>query len=197
MESIKNVLDEEILSDNLTFISLFIALYENMTDYVTSSIESLLSDEYFEEGKFCLRHGDEYKNEILNKTYKGKRVNNVKIASFLWLKNNEIITDEEYQLFNKLRKVRNEFSHKMIDYIINGIETYKFELFFKMMHLYQKISQWFFIEVDASIMGYEINDDVDVDGIEVVSSLLFKIMIDVLYNSKSKEYLDIFNNMKK
>lgn len=33
---LKNLVDDKILSDNLIFISLFIAVYENFSDYVVS-----------------------------------------------------------------------------------------------------------------------------------------------------------------
>ena len=35
----ENLVDQDYLQDNLTFVSLFIALYENMTDYVESNVK--------------------------------------------------------------------------------------------------------------------------------------------------------------
>lgn len=37
-EWFENLVNKDYLQDNLTFASLFIALYENMTDYVVSSV---------------------------------------------------------------------------------------------------------------------------------------------------------------
>ena len=41
-EWFENLVNKDYLQDNLTFASLFIALYENMTDYVVSSVRDFL-----------------------------------------------------------------------------------------------------------------------------------------------------------
>ena len=41
IEQFENLVNKDYLQDNLTFTSLFIALYENMTDYVVSNVKDL------------------------------------------------------------------------------------------------------------------------------------------------------------
>jgi len=41
---LKNITDKGFLQDNMTFVSLYIAVFENMTDYVISNLKSFLCD---------------------------------------------------------------------------------------------------------------------------------------------------------
>jgi len=42
-----NTTDKNIIQINLSFVSLFIAVYENMVDYVETNLESLLCDDIY------------------------------------------------------------------------------------------------------------------------------------------------------
>ena len=61
---INNIVEKERLQDDMTFASFFIAVYENMIDYVVSSIHDLLCDWGI---KDCKEHWTETKD------YKEKR----------------------------------------------------------------------------------------------------------------------------
>ena len=61
-EWFENLVNKDYLQDNLTFASLFIALYENMTDYVVSSVRDFLCDIGIRDGKMFCEETDEYRN---------------------------------------------------------------------------------------------------------------------------------------
>ena len=63
-EWFENLVNKDYLQDNLTFASLFIALYENMTDYVVSSVRDFLCDIGIRDGKMFCEETDEYRREI-------------------------------------------------------------------------------------------------------------------------------------
>ena len=48
---IENVTNKNILQDNLTFASLYIAIYEHMTEYVVSNIKEFLCNFEIKDGK--------------------------------------------------------------------------------------------------------------------------------------------------
>ena len=58
-----NTTDKDILQTNLSFVSLFIAVYENMVDYVETNLESFLCDVYVENGELKYIKTQKYKKE--------------------------------------------------------------------------------------------------------------------------------------
>lgn len=71
---LKNLVDDKILSDNLIFISLFIAVYENFSDYVVSNIESFLCEESIENGEYVIKKTQVYRDEIKNRLLMTKTI---------------------------------------------------------------------------------------------------------------------------
>ena len=69
---LNNLVDAKILSDNLIFISLFIAVYENFSDYVVSNIESFLCEESIENGEYVIKKTQVYRDEIKNRVVDDK-----------------------------------------------------------------------------------------------------------------------------
>lgn len=69
-------------------------------------------------------------------------------------------------------------------------------LLFDMHSLYRKISGWFFVEIEAPIIGYDVPPDADVSNIQSGANVMFSIMLDVLYNGKSEEYQSIISSIK-
>ena len=65
--------------------------------------------------------------------------------------------------------------------------------FFAMFSLYQKISKWFFLNIDYPIMAEDIapDPDIDLEGAYTVPEGLFSVILQVLYASKSQEYKDM------
>lgn len=56
---IENVTNKNILQDNLTFASLYIAIYEHMTEYVVSNIKEFLCNFEIKDGKVIYTETDD------------------------------------------------------------------------------------------------------------------------------------------
>ena len=65
-----------------------------------------------------------------------------------------------------------------------------------MILLYKKISNWWFINIECSIMGYELGEDVDINGIQSDTSFILDIIRDIIFNGKSNEYQEILKAYK-
>ena len=184
----ENILNDDILKDYLTFTSLYIALYENFVDYVESNIKSFLCLEEIEDGKLVYKITPKYRDEIKNRVVDEKNNKNITKASFLWLVDQGALTQSEYVRFLEIKEVRNSYAHDLTNYIINGIDTSHISLMLDMIAMYKKVSKWWFINIDAEIMGYEIDESADIKSL---ANLTFDIILNVLYNGKSKEYQQI------
>ena len=130
---LNNLVDAKILSDNLIFISLFIAVYENFSDYVVSNIESFLCEESIENGEYVIKKTQVYRDEIKNRVVDDKNNKDITKASFLWLKDNTAISGSDYELFLKLKGIRNKYARELTSIILSGIdEKEDIKLFFDM-----------------------------------------------------------------
>lgn len=185
---VKNIVNENFLKDNLTFVSLFIAVYENLVEYVVSEIKDFLCEEEIKDGKLTYMITKEYKDEICNRIVDEKGNKNIKKSSFLWLVDNSAITQEDYSAFLSIKATRNKYAHELTEIILHGVDENEIKHFFDMITLYKKITKWWFINIDSEIMEYRIEE-----GAEIYSSsnMVFDIIIQILYNGKSKEYQQV------
>ena len=176
--------DKGYLNDNLTFTSLYITIYEFMSDYVESKVKELMCFDVNDDGEIIYQNTPEYIEKISNRIVDDKGNRNALKASFLWLCDEEAITDNDYELFLKLKKTRNKYAHELASVIFQGVTNEEDKLLFRMIELYKKISKWWFLNIDAPIMGYNDNPN-DVSN---AADLLFELITQVLYNGKSEEY---------
>ncbi len=191
---LNNIVDEDFLRDSLTFVSLYIAVYENFTDYVVSNIESFLCDESVENGEIVIKKTQTYRDEIKNRVVDGKNNKYITKASFLWLKDNNGISDDDYNLFLKIKSIRNKYAHELTNILLSGIDRKEeVETFFNMIALYKKITKWWFINVEAAIMGYEVDENAEIYS---SANVVFDMIIDVLYNGKSEKYKEMLEKIK-
>ena len=195
-EWFKNLVNKDYLQDNLTFASLFIALYENMTDYVVSGVRDFLCEIGIRDGKMFCKETDEYRRQIQKRVVDDKGNRDLTKASFLWLIDHGAITSADFDSFLQIKQVRNKYAHNLSEAIMTGITESEVALLFDMYSLYRKISGWFFVEIEAPILGYEVPPDADVSNIQSASNLMFSIMLNVLYNGKSEEYQSIIASIK-
>lgn len=130
-EWFENLVNKDYLQDNLTFASLFIALYENMTDYVVSSVRDFLCDIGIRDGKMFCEETDEYRREIRKRVVddKGNRYHKsiVSLAD-----RSRAITSADFDRFLQIKQVRNKYAHKLSEVITTGIAESEVALLFDM-----------------------------------------------------------------
>lgn len=193
---LKNVADKDTLADNLTFTALFIAIYEHMVEYVVSNIDSFLNDISIYDGKIVQSKSKKYKSEILNRVVDEKGNKDKTKASFLWLVDRGAITTEDYKKFLDMKAIRNKYAHDMTQIICEGIKENEIVLLVEMHLLYSTITNWFFTEIEAPIMGYEISENTGEFGVLNAANYLFEMVLDVLYRGKSEEYIAALSSIR-
>lgn len=196
IEQFENLVNKDYLQDNLTFTSLFIALYENMTDYVVSNVKDFLCDIGIKDGeKFC-EITDAYREQIQKRVVDDNGNRDITKASFLWLVDHSAITAADFDKFLQIKKVRNKYAHELFNVIKTGLTETEITLLFDMHSLYHKISLWFFTEIEVPTSDCEMPPAADANGIQTVANFMFDIILNVLYNGKSEEYQSIIASIK-
>ena len=184
-EMLEKFLNPTILKQNLIIASLFIAVFDNFK----TSVINRVKDFYFSVGLF-----DEYDKCVLSKV---KTKNNKQIkATLLWLKENNIITEIDEDLFLELTNMRNELAHEMNKMLIEGFPESINELYAKMINLFSKIEKKWIIEIEIPINPPNVlYDDIDLNEITSMNIEFIKIMTDIAFTAND-EYLKLINENK-
>ena len=196
IEQFENLVNKDYLQDNLTFTSLFIALYENMTDYVVSNVKDFLCDIGIKDGKMFCEVTEAYREQIQKRVVDDNGNRDISKASFLWLVDHSAIIAADFDKFLQIKKVRNKYAHELFNVIKTGLTETEITLLFDMHSLYRKISLWFFNEIEKPTSNCKMPPAADANGIQTVANFMFDIILNVLYNGKSEEYQSIIASIK-
>ena len=65
-----------------------------------------------------------------------------------------------------------------------------------MFAVYKKISTWYFLNIEAAILGEELPTEADLTSVKTTAEVMFGSVLNVLYNGKSKEYQTILASVE-
>jgi len=193
---IENIVDPDYLKDNMTFVSLFITVYESMTDYVVSNLYNFLCDWRVENGKEVYSETKSYKELIKNRIVDDKGNKDKTKSSFLWFVDSSAITQADYETFLSAKEVRNKYAHELFNVILTGVSEAEVNCFFNMASVFRKITNWWFVEIEAGIAGDEIPEGAEMDKAQSITNVVLDMIINVLYNGKSEEYKTVIKKSK-
>lgn len=198
LDSIKRICDKESVQVQLSFMALFIGMFEFMKDTLLSRVESFLCSDMTqnEEGEWVYIHNDTYKKEIENRLVDGKIVKDRLRNTMLWFKDAEAINDDDYNLFRMLRDKRNSYAHEMTKHVWDGLPEDDAKGIIDLLNLYIKLDRWWINEIEIPISGEFEPGSYDEEGVESVALLTFKMMINTLYGGKSEEYLEMIQQLR-
>lgn len=197
LQKFENICDKNTLQTHLSYMGLFIGLYEHMIDMVEERVESFLCNEsHFENGNIRYVHNEEYKNLIKNRRVDELGNKNTLKATMLWFQSVGAITETDYDNFLRFKKLRDSYVHKMSDHIWNGLDESEASTIFELLDLYSKIDKWWINEIEIPIDGRFVNRDYDRDGVQSFSLITFKMMLNAMYGEKSEEYMKMIHDIR-
>lgn len=83
--------------------------------------------------------------------------------------------------------VRNKYAHELTNVIFEGVTESEIMLLFDMYLLHRKVSQWFFVEIEAPAAGIDLHE-VDLEDVQSTGDVIFGMILNILYSGKSEEY---------
>lgn len=198
LQGFHNICDKVTLQENLTFIALYIGLYESFADTVEGHVESFLCNDAFLDKSKKLRYkpSKEYIAEIKKRTVDDKGNHNILKSTMLWFAENGALTQDDYNSFLELKQLRNSFAHELTEHLWNGLYDKHVKALGDLLNLYRKIEKWWINEIEIPIAGDEIPEGYDEDAVTSGILFTFDMMINTLYNDKSDEYLQIIRNIQ-
>lgn len=197
LQKFENICDKNALETYLSYMALFIGLYEQMIDMVEERVEWFLCNEFhFENGKFKCIHSKEYNEMIKNRRVDEQGNKNALKATMLWFQSVGAITEVDYNNFLRFKKIRDSYVHQMSKHIWEGLDESEAPTIFELLSLYNKIDIWWINEVEISIDGRFVNADYDHDGVQSFPLITFKMMLDTMYGGKSEEYMKMICDLR-
>lgn len=182
-DEIETILKVKLSADgvkaNLLVASTYLVAYELLYSTIVQGVED-----------FYFIVGDE---EEEKKVYKEKVLSLNKdrlVASCLWLKNSQALTDEEIETISKIREHRNLIAHELPRIIIDHETEVDLDLFVQIITLHKRIELWWFEEVEMSINPDLA--DVEIEQVQtgriMVMNLVVKTLLEQLgYGEKIRD----------
>lgn len=192
MDNWYNILDEGILKYNVSFASMFVLNYECLKEYVIGQIREFYSENiHFEDDKMVCEESLSYKREVrtLDK--------NIENASLKWFIKENVITHEEYEIYQKIRQRRNDITHELLKNLNKGFNEQDVKLFSSLLDMYRKIDKWWINEIEIPISGNEIPDDYDMENVCGGQAIVLSIINNIVLGNEGAKYKEVLESLLK
>lgn len=182
-EFLQNISDKNTIQNHLTFMALYIALYENFTATFIENVKAFLCDLSIKDGKLNYRETTLYREKIKNRVIDQNGNKDALKATMLWLQDKGAMSAQDYSDFLQIKSIRNTYAHEMPRLIIEGVPLENIQWFFKLLELYRKLDKWWINEIELPISGIVLPGTYDESNVENAMLSAFKSVIVSLYRN--------------
>lgn len=178
-----------VVRSKLISASLFIAAFELLRDSIVDRIKTFYCNGFNENG---LTYDSEYTDCVLALN---KRV---LTASVIWLKNHDVINDNDQESISRIVQCRNIVAHELPK-LVYGESTVDYnELLPVLSELLKKIEIWWIVNFEIPINPDFDGKDFDEDEIVSGSMMALQILCDMALGSEEEtdSYLKEFRRLK-
>lgn len=170
---------------------MFVLNFECLKDFVATQIREFYSDVAIKDGEICYEETESYKTEVR------ALENNIENASLRWFVNMGAITEDDYNLYQKIRQRRNEIIHELLKNLSDGFTENDALLFGEMLRIYQKIDEWWINEIEIPTSSETIPEGYDPEGVCGGQALVLDMINDIILENNKKRYKRILDELKK
>ena len=190
-EWVENLLDEKNLKKNIEFASLFILNYECLKDFIVNQIRDFYCNHFiFDNGKTIREESDDYKRNVRSLD---KQIDN---ASMKWFFESEAISEDDYELYQKIRIRRNEITHELFKSLEEGFNEKDTKLFNDLVQLYNKLDKWWINEIEIPTSAEDIPKDYDATGVMGGQALFLSAINDIVISGDNGKYQEILKAIR-
>lgn len=184
-KSWEKFLNPEALKGNLIAISLFITAFEYFKENIIAKPEAFFTDSFDESGKNL---DAKYSTDVLSKS-KSKI-----FASLLWLKEVGAIEQSDIEIFDSIRRHRNEVAHEPMDFLANSERNLDVSMFQRLIELLIKIEKWWFINFELAIDPDMLPEGANPDDVIAGPVWSLQLMLDIALGNEpeSGHYYNAF-----
>ena len=171
-------LHPETLRANLIAVALFISAFEMFKRRVIEKPETFFTDGFDQNGLIV---DERYKTDVLSKC-KSRLY-----ASLLWFKEMGAIDNADIQIFDTIRKHRNEVVHELMDFLSNAKRNLDPNIFQNLVALLAKVEKWWLINFEMAINPDMVPDSVNEEDVIPGPIWSLRLMLDIALGNEPEE----------
>ena len=189
------VWNKDILQHNLSFLALFIGMYEQFEDKVIENVDCFLNLGCSANDDTHCKKSEYYRQNILNRKVDENGNKNKLKATMLWFVDVGAITPEDYSLFLNIKEARNIYVHQLTKCVVNGISDKDIDMLVQLLNLFYKIDNWWINEIEIPTSGISASDDYPTEEAYSMIYTIYRDMINLLFLGKTDDYQAYLNNL--
>lgn len=170
-ESWERFLHPHALRTNLAVASLYIAAFEMLKETIIERAKEFFCCGFDESGIITTPR---YQEKVLSK-------NRSRLyASFQWLKEQEVIDDNDVAKFEQIKEIRNQLAHEIPRLLTDGLPESWPSRFSDLISLVGKIEHWWIVNIEIPTNpDFGPEDEIDESGIVSGKIMILRMMIDI------------------
>ena len=192
---LNNIWNKDILQHNLSFLALFIGMYEQFEDKVIENVDCFLNLGCSANDDTHCKKSEYYRQNILNRKVDENGNKNKLKATMLWFVDVGAITPEDYSLFLNIKEARNIYVHQLTKCVVNGISDKDIDMLVQLLNLFYKIDNWWINEFEIPTSGISASDDYPTEEAYSMIYTIYRDMINILFLGKADDYQAYLNNL--
>ena len=192
---LNNIWNKDILQHNLSFLALFIGMYEQFEDKVIENVDCFLNLGCSANDDTHCKKSEYYRQNILNRKVDENGNKNKLKATMLWFVDVGAITPEDYSLFLNIKEARNIYVHQLTKCVVNGISDKDIDMLVQLLNLFYKIDNWWINEIEIPNSGISASDDYPTEEACSMIYTIYRDMINILFLGKADDYQTYLNNL--
>lgn len=192
---LNNIWNKDILQHNLSFLALFIGMYEQFEDKVIENVDCFLNLGCSANDDTHCKKSEYYRQNILNRKVDENGNKNKLKATMLWFVDVGAITPEDYSLFLNVKEARNIYVHQLTKCVVNGISDKDIDMLVQLLNLFYKIDNWWINEIEIPTSGISASDDYPTEEAYSMIYTIYRDMINILFLGKADDYQAYLNNL--
>ena len=122
---------------------------------------------------------------------------NIENASLKWFIQEGAITQDDFEIYQKIRKRRNDIIHEFLKNLDEGFSDNDGMLFNKMLTIYAKIDKWWINEIEIPTSVEEVPADYDRDDVCGGQAIVLSIINSIILENKGNEYKEVLAQIMK
>lgn len=143
MKDWMKLINPEEVKFQLITSSFYITAYDILIETIVQEVKDFYMSGFNKNGIII---DPNYKNQV-----RGLYKDDIVIASSLWLKNNDAISEEDVEKIKLFKEHRNELAHELSEMIADSEKRTRIELIKEIRDLRFKILKWWFINFEMDV----------------------------------------------
>lgn len=176
----EKIFNPQIVRKNLILSSLYLTAFELLNSSIIERIKTFYTIDV-KNGQ--LVPSQEYLTKIVQNKIDGKE--NLFLSSCLWLIENNVIDESEFDEINKIKAQRNDIAHRITELIINIDKELNLDLFLKIKKYLTRIENWWIVDFELTLNPEYDNKTVKKENVTSGREILLNHLLSIAFQDEN------------